>query len=88
MLYYIYRRRPLGRSWCATRSIARCERGVTVALLIDGFGSSNTPDDFFDDLRKAGATFCRFHPSWGRRYLLRNHQKMLLADGESDTAAC
>ena len=55
-------------------------RGVNVALLIDGFGSSATPDHYFAGLGKAGAIFCRFNPSWGRRYLLRNHQKLAMAD--------
>jgi cardiolipin synthase len=59
------------------------ERGVTVSLLIDGFGSSATPDDYFADLARAGAKFCRFNPSYGRRYLLRNHQKLALADGDT-----
>ncbi|MEO8547116.1 MAG: phospholipase D-like domain-containing protein, partial [Sphingomicrobium sp.] len=58
------------------------ERGVAVSLLIDGFGSSATPDDYFADMAKAGAKFCRFNPSYGRRYLLRNHQKLALADGD------
>ena len=31
----------------------------------------------------AQARFCRFVPRWGRRYLLRNHQKPALADGRS-----
>ncbi len=31
-------------------------------------------------LHEAGAKFCRFNPAYGRRYLLRNHQKMALAD--------
>jgi cardiolipin synthase len=53
---------------------------VEVGLLIDGFGSSATPDTYFAELAKAGATFCRFNPSYGRRYLLRNHQKMAMAD--------
>ena len=55
-------------------------RGVEVALLIDGFGSSSTPDDYFAELSEAGARFCRFLPSLGRRYLIRNHQKLALAD--------
>jgi cardiolipin synthase len=59
------------------------ERGVAVSLLIDGFGSSASPNDFFTDLSGAGAKFCRFHPSPGRRYLLRNHQKLALADGDT-----
>jgi len=56
------------------------ERGVKVSLLIDGFGSSKTPDTYFKELRDNGARFCRFNPSYGRRYLLRNHQKLALAD--------
>lgn len=59
------------------------QRGVAVSLLIDGFGSSATPDDYFADLSRSGAKFCRFNPSYGRRYLLRNHQKLALADGDS-----
>lgn len=62
-------------------------RGVAVSVLIDDFGSSDNPDQFFAPLRAAGAAVCRFHPSWGRRYLLRNHQKMLLVDGETASAA-
>ena len=54
-----------------------------MTVLIDDFGSSGNPDNFFASLRGAGATICRFHPAWGRRYLLRNHQKMLLVDGET-----
>ena len=56
---------------------------MTVAILIDGFGSSATPNDYFADLSRAGAKFCRFNPSYGRRYLLRNHQKLALADGDN-----
>jgi cardiolipin synthase len=54
-------------------------RGVQVKLLIDGFGSAATPD-FFSELGKAGGEHCVFNPSWGRRYLLRNHQKLIVID--------
>jgi cardiolipin synthase len=54
-------------------------RGVDVSLLIDGFGSAATPE-FFADLGKAGGSHCVFNPSWGRRYLLRNHQKLIVID--------
>jgi len=54
-------------------------RGVEVKLLIDGFGSAATPD-FFSALGKAGGDHCVFNPSWGRRYLLRNHQKLIVVD--------
>ena len=56
-------------------------RGVKVQLAVDGFGSGDTPADFFQPLVEAGAGFCRFHPHWGRRFLLRNNQKMAIADG-------
>jgi cardiolipin synthase A/B len=57
-------------------------RGVKVELLIDGFGSAAT-GDFFADLGKAGGAHCVFNPSWGRRYLLRNHQKLIVIDHET-----
>ncbi|HEX6376644.1 MAG TPA: phosphatidylserine/phosphatidylglycerophosphate/cardiolipin synthase family protein [Allosphingosinicella sp.] len=55
-------------------------RGVKVSLLVDGFGSTANRD-FFLPLEEAGIAFCQFSPKYGRRYLLRNHQKLALADG-------
>ncbi len=55
-------------------------RGVTVCLLVDGFGTAERDDIVYAPLIEAGVTFARFHASWGRRYLLRNHQKILVAD--------
>lgn len=55
-------------------------RGVEVKVLVDGFGSS-LPSDFFTPLDEAGGAHCVFHPTYGRRYLLRNHQKLVVADG-------
>jgi len=79
LLYYTYRADASGAA--VRDSLMRAlARGVKVALLIDGFGSSTTPDNYFADLSEAGATFCRFNPSYGRRYLLRNHQKLAMAD--------
>ena len=81
LLYYIYMPDKSGRQ--VRDAILRAiDRGVAVSLLIDGFGSSDTPDDYFAQLPKKGARFCRFNPSYGRRYLLRNHQKLALADAE------
>jgi len=54
-------------------------RGVEVKLLIDGFGSAATAE-FFTELGHAGGEHCVFNPSWGRRYLLRNHQKLIVID--------
>jgi cardiolipin synthase A/B len=54
-------------------------RGVEVKLLIDGFGSAASPR-FFTELDDSGAQYCVFNPTFGRRYLLRNHQKLVIAD--------
>ena len=81
LLYYMFAGDWSGRRVRDALLAAR-QRGVAVSILIDDFGSSANPDNFFASLRAAGATVCRFHPAWGRRYLLRNHQKMLLVDGE------
>jgi cardiolipin synthase A/B len=59
--------------------VEAARRGVEVRLLIDGFGSTAGPD-FFTALDESGGKHCVFHPTYGRRYLLRNHQKLAIAD--------
>jgi|tagenome__1003787_1003787.scaffolds.fasta_scaffold20982059_1 cardiolipin synthase len=54
-------------------------RGVEVKLLIDGFGSA-AGRGFFTELDEDGGEICVFNPAYGRRYLLRNHQKLAIAD--------
>lgn len=86
MLYYIY---ADDRAGAAVRDalLAAARRGVAVTLIVDGFGSEKaTHDHFFAPLTEAGAKVCSFEPRWGRRYLLRNHQKLALADGETGEA--
>ena len=56
-------------------------RGVEVRLLLDEFGCGAIRPGFLDPLRDAGGTYCVFHPTISRRYLIRNHQKMVVADG-------
>jgi cardiolipin synthase len=56
------------------------KRGVEIQLLVDGFGSAARPE-FFRPLNEAGGEECVFNPSYGRRYLLRNHQKLIIFDG-------
>ena len=79
LLYYIFAA-DLSGSQVREALIDAINRGVEVSLLIDGFGSSATPETYFTELHEAGARFCRFLPSLGRRYLIRNHQKLALAD--------
>lgn len=55
-------------------------RGVRVRLLVDGFGCSTADLDFFKPIEDAGGDYCVFNPRWGARYLVRNHQKLVVAD--------
>ena len=82
LLYYIYTADDSGDA-VRDALLRALDRGVEVSLLIDGFGSSHTPETYFRELNGRGARFCRFNPAYGRRYLLRNHQKLALADGET-----
>ena len=63
---------------------ALCEaarRGVEVTLIIDRFGASAT-DEFLQPLVDCGGRFLCFSSRWSLRYLIRNHQKMVIADNE------
>ncbi|WP_285713746.1 phospholipase D-like domain-containing protein [Erythrobacter oryzae] len=60
--------------------VAAARRGVAVDLIVDDFGN-DAGAEFFDPLVEAGGTFAVFSPKWGKRYLVRNHQKMTIADG-------
>jgi cardiolipin synthase len=78
LLYYIYRDdQSGGLVWRAMEDAL--DRGVKVSLLIDGFGA-HFPHGYFEPLVEKGLVYCRFHPNFGRRYLIRCHQKMALAD--------
>lgn len=80
LLYYIYADDTAGRRVHAAL-LAAAARGVEIALIVDGFGSETaTHDRFFTELTAAGIGVGVFHPRFGRRFLLRNHQKLALAD--------
>lgn len=59
---------------------AAAARGVAVTLIIDRFGASAS-DAFLQPLVDAGGRFFCFSPRIGFRYLIRNHQKMVIVDG-------
>jgi cardiolipin synthase len=59
--------------------VEAARRGVSVKLLIDGYGSAAQPK-FFAELEESGGETCVFNPSYGARYLVRNHQKLAIAD--------
>lgn len=80
IIYYIYVDDAAGTR-VRQAMLDAAARGVTVSLVVDGLGSEHAEQHrFFEPLRDAGVDVCRFVPRWGRRYLLRNHQKLALAD--------
>lgn len=85
LIFYIYADDASGRRINEALAAAAA-RGVRVALIVDGFGSDDTDAHFFDSLADAGVSVCRFSARFGRRYLLRNHQKLALADAGTKRA--
>ena len=66
---------------------AKQRAGVQVNIIYDAIGSSGTPADVFDRLRKAGVKLLDFHPvsaaalSHGYSINDRDHRKILVVDG-------
>lgn len=79
LFFYIYRPDHTGTVVRAAL-IHAAQRGVDVHLMIDAFGS-DAPAAFFEPIVNAGGRFDRFSPRWNVRYLIRNHQKIVIADG-------
>lgn len=79
LYYYIFAADESGQL-ILDRLVAARSRGVAVTLMIDAFGSANTPAHFFDPLAAAGGHFGRFGARRSTRYLIRNHQKLAIAD--------
>ena len=79
LLFYIFNG---DRSGTLVRDalVAAARRGVKVRVLLDGFGCADADPGFFTPIAEAGGDFCLFHPRYGRRYLVRNHQKLVVAD--------
>jgi cardiolipin synthase len=79
LYYYIFASDRSGRRVLA-RLIRALRRGVTVTLMIDAFGSSAVEEGFFNSFIGAGGRFGTFGSRRSTRYLIRNHQKIALAD--------
>ena len=82
MIFYIF---DADSSGCAVRdALAKAaRRGVSIDVLLDSFGSASLNDEFFADLRAAGGRVRWFGTRWTPRYLIRNHQKLMIVDGTS-----
>ncbi len=82
--YYLIRDDSTGR-WFRDRLVAAAKRGVAVRLLIDGFGCFALGSGWCRPLRKAGARVAEFLPMRSallQPVNLRNHRKIVVADGE------
>jgi len=82
LYYYIFANDSSGRLVLA-RLIRAARRGVDVILMVDAFGSVDVPAGFFNGLVRAGGRIGWFGAGWSTRYLIRNHQKMAIADDSS-----
>lgn len=78
LVFYIFAEDSAGRL-VRDELAAAAARGVQVTLIIDRFGSAATAA-FLAPLCEAGGTFLCFSPRWSQQYLIRNHQKMAIAD--------
>jgi cardiolipin synthase len=59
--------------------VEAARRGVAGTLNVDVYGAG-VDDAYFADLARAGGHFRIFSPQWGFTYLIRNHQKIAVAD--------
>ncbi len=78
LAFYIFAEDAIGHL-VRDRLAAAAARGVAVTLIFDRFGSAAS-DRFLAPLRAAGGDCRCFNPRWGQRYLVRNHQKLIIAD--------
>lgn len=80
MFFYMFADDSVGREVRAAL-VDAANRGVQVQLMIDSFGSADISDHFFDALTNAGGSYHSFSSRKGLGYIIRNHQKILIADG-------
>ncbi|MBA4163672.1 MAG: cardiolipin synthase B [Erythrobacter sp.] len=80
LAFYIYEPDAVGAR-VRDALVRAAARGVKVRLVVDGFGA-NVDAAFFASLTSAGGDFRIFSQGWTRHYLIRNHQKFLIADGK------
>ena len=79
MFFYMFGDDATGRE-VRDALVAAANNGVHVQLIIDSFGSGNVSDRFFDALVEAGGCYHCFSTRKGLGYIIRNHQKILIAD--------
>ena len=78
MCFYIFAEDEVSRQ-VRDALIAAARRGVRVTLILDGFGATAS-EQFLEPLNAVGGQTARFSAHWSQRYLIRNHQKIVVAD--------
>jgi len=81
MSTYMFRDDATGKE-VLSALVDAAQRGVFVQLMIDNFGSGDVKEAFFAPLVDAGGIYRNFSAKWNLGYLVRNHQKILIADGK------
>lgn len=80
LAFYIFERDGAGAA--VRDALTRAaQRGVAVTLILDGFGAT-ADAEFLAPLLAAGGQYRRFQARWSRRYLIRNHQKIVVVDDD------
>lgn len=81
---YILGNDPVGRRFCEALE-AKARQGVSVRVILDGIGSFKRPRMALRRLGAAGGKVCLhspfIHNPFSGRLNLRNHRKMVIADG-------
>ncbi len=78
MCFYIFAEDDVSRQ-VRDALIEAARRGVRVTLILDGFGATAS-EQFLEPLNAVGGRTVRFVAHWSQRYLIRNHQKIVIAD--------
>lgn len=78
---YIFAAGELAERFRASLIAAR-GRGIRVRVLVDGVGSFELSDSFWEPLRAAGGEVRVFNPLSLGRLGIRNHRKLLACDGQ------
>jgi cardiolipin synthase len=82
--FYIFKDDSTGKR-LADLLMKKARQGVKVYVLYDHFGSLTTSGNFWSEMREAGINLRASRPfKWSapRRYVYRNHKKLLIIDGQ------
>jgi cardiolipin synthase len=79
---YFYEEGPNARA-LAEALAERCQQGVRVHVLLDGFGTLQMPGEYRAVMDKAGCRLATFRPvaPYVQKANFRNHRRVLVADG-------